>query len=79
MKNLGGISIDFNKDNGKYNAAIGINVNGVPGKVMATALVSVAARLARDNPRFMDTFIYELGKLVGLEDETEGESGITEQ
>ena len=71
MKNLGGISIDFNKDNGKYNAAIGINVDGVPGKVIATALVSVAARLARDNKQFMNTFIDELGELVGLEDETE--------
>lgn len=67
MKNLGGISIDFNEDNGKYNAAIGINVNGVPGKVLATALVSTAARLTRDNPRIMGLLIDELGELVGLE------------
>lgn len=69
MKNLGGIAIDFTEDNGKYNAAIGLNVNGAPIKIMATALVSVVARLARNNKQFMNTFIDELGELVGLEDE----------
>lgn len=69
MKNLGGISIGFVEENGKYNAAIGINVNGVPGKVIATALVSVVARLARDNKRIMGLLIDKLGELVGLEDE----------
>ena len=71
MKNLGGISIDFTEDNGKYNATIGINVSGVPRKAMATALVTVVAQFARDNKQFMATFIDELAELVGLEDETE--------
>ena len=79
MKNLGGITIDFTEDNGKYNAAIGLDVSGAPKKIMAMALVSVVARLARDNKQFMNTFIDELGKLVGLEDEPEDESGIAEQ
>lgn len=69
MKNLDGITIDFTEDNGEYNAAIGLNVNGAPIKIMATALASVVARLARNNKQFMVTFIDELGKLVGLEDE----------
>lgn len=71
MKNLGGISIDFTEDDGRYTTAIGLNVNGAPTKIMATALVSVVARLARNNKQFMVTFIDEMGKLVGLEDETE--------
>lgn len=64
-KQLGGISIDFTEDNGTFGAAIGIKMDGVPGKVMATALVSVVANIARDNPKFMDTLIDELEKLVG--------------
>lgn len=79
MKNLGGILIDFTEENGKYNAAIGLNVNGVLGKVIATALVSIAARFARNNPRIIGLLIDELGELVGLEDETEDELGIAEQ
>ena len=79
MKNIGGISIDFTKDDGGYGIAISDTLNGVPGKVIAKALVSLVANIARDNKWFMDVFIYELGKLVGLEDETENESGIAEQ
>ena len=71
MKNLGGISIDFTEENGKYTTAIGFKMDTVPGKVIVTALVSVVARFARDNKQFMVTFVDELGKLVGMEGETE--------
>lgn len=79
MKNIGGISIDFTKDDGGYGVEISDTLNGVPGKVIAKALVSLVANIARDNKWFMDVLIYELGKLVGMEDETEDESGIAEQ
>lgn len=71
MKNVGEISIDFTKDDGGYGIEIRDTLNGIPGKVIAKALVTLVANIARDNKWFMDTFIYELGKLVGLEDETE--------
>lgn len=79
MKNLGGISIDFIEHDWGYGTAIKVTVKGVPGKVIATELVSVAARIERKNPRFMEDLIDKMEELMGMEDETEDESGITEQ